>query len=121
MNKELLRELGQMAKRRREEIGLNRATLAKEAHIESEDAITAFEFGRSLPPADTRRKLERALSWRLEIIDEVMQRVDHPVGTLVMEELDAEDSLYLKSQIPFRTLTSVSDDELRAEVVRRSL
>lgn len=57
----LVGQLGMLAKQRREEIGLNRAALAKEVGIESEHTIHAFEFGRELPSADTQRKLEKAL------------------------------------------------------------
>ena len=41
--------------------------LAREAGIESEDVVKAFEYGKSLPPEATWRKLEEALGWKLGI------------------------------------------------------
>lgn len=113
----LVGQLGMLAKQRREEIGLNRAALAKEAGIESEQTIHAFEFGRALPSVDTQRKLEKALDWRLGVIEKVMagSRAD----ALTMEELDAEDSLYLAANGGIRSMALIPDDALLAEVARR--
>lgn len=112
-----MRQLGMLAKQRREEIGLSRAALVKEATIESEQDVAGFEFGRSLPSVDVQRKLENALGWRLGIIGEAMRRT----GTITMEEVDAEDSLYLAAQPGAPLLSTASDAELLAEVVRRGL
>lgn len=117
----LVRQLGMLAKQRREEIGLNRTAFAKEAGIESEDKIRDFEFGRSLPSVDTQRKLENALSWKRGVIEEVMGMTGRPAGALRMEEVDAEDSLYLTAHSGAPSLAAASDDELLAEVARRGL
>ncbi|WP_324644134.1 hypothetical protein [Pseudarthrobacter sp. LT1] len=114
----LVRELGALAKRRREEIGLSREAFTREAGIEAEQVIRDFEHGRHLPEEDARRKLEKALDWRLESIDDVMS-ADRTAGTLTMEDLDAEDSLYLASVSP--RLDTASDADLLAEVARRGL
>jgi transcriptional regulator with XRE-family HTH domain len=60
-NKALVRRLGALAKQRREELGFHGVEFAKKAGIESDKTIRDFEFGRSLPPADTRRKLATSL------------------------------------------------------------
>lgn len=117
----MVRRLGELAKQRREEIGVNREVLAKEAGIESEDTIRDFEYGRSLPSADTQQKLEKALSWRLGVIEKIMETSGRDAGTLRMEELDAEDSLHLDMHGGVTSLTSASDGELLAEVARRGL
>lgn len=117
----MVRRLGELAKQRREEIGVNRAKLAKEAEIDSEETITAFEFGKILPSADTQRKLEKALSWRLGVIEKIMEATGRAADTLRMEELDAEDSLHLDMQGGVTSLTSATDAELLAEVARRGL
>jgi ribosome-binding protein aMBF1 (putative translation factor) len=77
----LVRRLGSLAKQRREEYGHNRISLAKEAGIEPDETIEDFEFGRNLPPEDTRRKLEEALSWKVGAIDEAMRMANRPAGT----------------------------------------
>lgn len=115
-----LKQLGMLAKQRREEVGLHRPALAKEAGIESERIIEDFEFGLSLPPQNVQRKLEKGLAWKLGVIEEVIQRGDRP-NALTMEELDAEDSLYLAGQGGSPSLASASDAELLAEVARRRL
>jgi transcriptional regulator with XRE-family HTH domain len=115
----LVRRLGALAKQRREELGSARAALAKEAGIESDKTIRDFEFGRSLPPEDTRRKLEAALGWRLEIIDDVIRMTGRAADTLAMGELDAEDSYDLASRGGGTSLAAASDADLLAEVARR--
>lgn len=120
-NHAIIRELGSLAKRRREELGLNRRSLANEAGTKSEQIIMDFEYGRNLPPADVQQKIEKALDWRLGIIGDIARRTDHQAGTLTMEELDAEDSLHIAAHSPQPSLASASDDELLAEVARRGL
>lgn len=119
--KDLVRQLGMLAKQRREEIGLGRIALAKEAGIESDETIRDFEYGRSFPSAATQQKLEKALDWKPGVINEVMRMTGRPADTLRMEELDAEDSLYLAARSGAPSLASASDGELLAEVARRGL
>lgn len=120
-NHAIIRELGSLAKRRREELGLNRRSLANEASIKSEQIVQDFEYGRILPTVDVQRKIEKALDWRLGAIGDIARRTDHQAGTLTMEELDAEDSLHLAAHIGSPSLASASDSELLAEVARRGL
>lgn len=117
----MARHLGMLAKQRREEIGLNRVALAKEAGIESDETIRDFEYGRSFPSAAAQQKLEKALDWKPGVINEVMRMTGRPADTLRMEELDAEDSLYLAARSGASSLASTSDGELLAEVARRGL
>lgn len=117
--KDLVRQLGMFAKQRREEIGLGGIALAKEAGIEATETIVDFEHGKHLPSGDTQRKLEKALGWRLGAIEDVMGIADREASALTMEELDAEDSLYLASRGAVSSLAFVSDDDLLAEVARR--
>lgn len=117
----LVRQVGMLAKRRREEIGLSPGQLVKETGIESDEILLAFENGKNLPPEATQRKLEKALDWKLGVIGEVIRMTDRPAGTLTMEELDAEDSLYLASRGVLPSLSLVSDGDLLVEVARRGL
>ena len=115
----LLRQLGRLAKQRREELGIGRVPLAKEAGMGSDKTIVAFEFGRRLMSGLNQRKLEKALGWRLGAIEDVMRMVDRKASTIMMEEVDAEDSLHLMAQGGIRGLALVSDDDLLAEIKRR--
>ena len=115
----LLRQLGRLAKQRREEIGLGRVPLAKEAGMGSDSTIRDFEFGRRLMSGTNQRKLERALSWRLGVIDDVMRMVDRKASTITMEDLDAEDSLHIAAASGVRPLALVSNEDLLEELRRR--
>lgn len=93
----LLRRLGQLAKQRREEIGMGRPSFAKEVGLGSDRTLVQFEFGRTLPSGASQRKIEKGLDWKLGVIEEVMRMTDRRATDIRMEELDAEDSLYLSS------------------------
>jgi transcriptional regulator with XRE-family HTH domain len=116
--KALLRRLGQLAKQRREEIGIGRQQMAREAGLGSDRTIVEFEFGRTLPSGTSQRKIEKALDWRSGVIDDTMRMVNRKASDITMESLDAEDSLYLESQ-GVKSIELFSDDELLAEVHRR--
>jgi DNA-binding transcriptional regulator YiaG len=118
-HKALLRQLGMLAKRRREELGLPRQGFSKEIGLGSDKTLVAFEFGRVLPSGTSQRKIEKGLGWRIGVIDEVMQMVNTKASTIEMESVDAEDSLFIASQGGVKSLELVSDDELLAEVRRR--
>lgn len=114
----LLRQLGRLAKQRREEIGIGRVPFAKEAGLGSDKTIVDFEFGRRLMNGTNQRKVEKALGWRLGVIDDVMRMVDRKASDIRMEELDAEDSLYLAAQGGLG-LALVSNEDLIEELKRR--
>ena len=111
--------IGQLAKQRREELGIGRVAFAKEIGIGSDASVRDFEFGRRIPFGTTQRKLEKGLGWRLGAIDDVMRMKDRKASSIEMEEIDAEDSLHLAAQGGIKSLALVSDDELLAEVRRR--
>lgn len=117
--KALLRRLGQLAKQRREEIGIGRQQMAREAGLGSDRTIVEFEFGRTLPSGTSQRKIEKALDWRSGVIDDCMRLVNRKASTIEMEELDAEDSLFISAQGGIKGLELISDDDLLAEVRRR--
>jgi DNA-binding XRE family transcriptional regulator len=115
----LLRQLGRLAKQRREEIGIGRVPLAKEAGMGSDKTIAEFEFGRRLMSGTNQRKLEKALGWRLGVIEDVMRMVNRKATSIEMEELDAEDSLFLAAQAGIKALSLVSNEDLIEELRRR--
>lgn len=118
-SKALLRQVGMLAKQRREEIGLPRQGMAKEAGLGSDKTLIQFEFGRVLPSGSSQRKIEKALGWRLGVIDDVMRMTDRKASSISMEELDAEDSLYLNTVSGIRALSMVSNEDLIDELRRR--
>jgi transcriptional regulator with XRE-family HTH domain len=115
----LLRRLGQLAKRRREELGIGRQPFAREAGLGSDKTVAEFEFGRVLPSGTSQRKIEKALDWKLGVIDDTMRMLDRKASSIEMEELDAEDSMFIAGQGGIKGLELVSDDDLLAELRRR--
>lgn len=109
----LLRRLGQLAKRRREELGIGRVPLAKEVGMGSDSTIRDFEFGRRLMSGTNQRRLEKALSWRPGVIDDVMRMLDRKASTIEMEEL------YLEAPKGTEGLALVSNEDLIEELRRR--
>jgi len=116
----LLQQLGRLAKQRREEIGLGRPTFAKEAGMGSDKTVTQFEFGRVLPSGTNQRRMEKALGWRLGVIDDIMRMTNRKAADITMEELDAEDSLHIAAQGGVG-LALVSNEDLIEELRRRLL
>jgi transcriptional regulator with XRE-family HTH domain len=114
----MLRQLGMLAKRRREELGLPRQGFSKEIGLGSDRTLVNFEFGRTLPSGTSQRKIEKGLGWRIGVIDELMRMTNRKATSVEMEHVDAEDSLYLESQ-GIKSIELFSDDELLAEVRRR--
>lgn len=116
----LLRRIGALAKRRREELGIGRVSFAKEAGLGSDKTIQQFEFGRVLPSVANQMKIEKALGWRLGAIEDVMRMHDRKAADIRMEEVDAEDSMPGGHGIPgVRPLAFVSSEELLAELGHR--
>ena len=115
----LLRQLGRLAKQRREEIGLGRPSFAKEAGMGSDKTITQFEFGRVLPSGTNQRRMEKALGWRLGVIEDIMRMVDRKASEITMEEVDAEDSLHIAAQGGIKSASLLTNAELIEELTRR--
>ena len=117
--KAMLRQLGRLAKQRREQLGLGRVPFAKEIGLGSDRTLVSFEFGRVLPSGTSQRKIEKGLGWRLGVIDDFMRATNQKATSVEMESLDAEDSLYLAAQGGVSSLALVSNDDLIAELKRR--
>jgi len=115
----LLRQLGRLAKQRREELGLGRVPFAKEAGMGSDSTVRDFEFGRRLMSGTNQRKMEKALGWRLGVIEDVMRMVDRKASEITMEEVDAEDSLHIAAQGGIKGASLLTNAELIAELTRR--
>lgn len=115
----LRRRVGQLAKQRREELGLGRVAFAKEIGVGSDATIREMEAGRRVPMGGTQRKIEKGLSWKLGVIDDVLRMTNRKASSIEMEFLDAEDSMYLSAQGGVPNLALVSDEELLNEVRRR--
>jgi DNA-binding transcriptional regulator YiaG len=109
----LIKRLGYLAKRRREEIGIGRVPLGKELGI-SDATIRDFEFGRHLPTGRVINLLERGLEWRPGAVEDVMRQVDRKASSIGMEDLDVVDS----QPVP-QSLASIPTQELLREVIRR--
>lgn len=115
----LLRQIGKLAKERREQIGIGRVPFAKELGM-SDSTIRDMEFGRRVPMGSTQRKIEKGLGWRYGAIDDVLRMVDRKASNITMEEVDAEDSLRVGHDMPgLRPLAFASNDELLGELRRR--
>jgi transcriptional regulator with XRE-family HTH domain len=109
----LIRRLGELAKQRREGLGIGRVAFASAAGIGSDATIRDFEFGRHLPMGLTLRKLEKALGWRTGSIDEVLSSKDRRASTVTAADLEV-------SRPPLASpLASVPTAELLQELMVR--
>lgn len=115
----LRRRLGELAKQRREELGMSARTFSVEAGLGSDKTVRNFEFARVLPYGVVQTKLEKALGWRLGAIEDTLRMVNRKASSIRMEDLDAEDSLFIAKEGGAVALEAVSDDALIAEIARR--
>lgn len=115
----LRRRLGELAKQRREELGLSAKNFAVIAKLGSDKTVRQFEFARVMPYGIVQTKLEKALGWRLGAIDDTLRMVDRKASSITMEMLDAEDSMFMAKEGGIQSLALVSDDALLAELARR--
>lgn len=109
----VLRRLGALARRRREEMGFSRANFVEHSGIRSDASIRDFEFGKLTPQGGTQAKLERALGWRSGIIERFLADESRKASEIRMEDLDEYDSE------SFDPLAKVSTVDLLQEVIRR--
>lgn len=116
--KALMRQLGQLAKQRREELGMARVALAKEMGLGSDKTLVTFEFGRGPLSGTSYRRIEKGLGWRLGVIDDVLRMTNRKASEITMEDVDAEDSLHIAAQGGIG-LALVSNEDLIAELSRR--
>jgi DNA-binding transcriptional regulator YiaG len=109
----LVRRLGQLAKQRREELGLGRVAFARSIGLGSDKTLQDFEFGRRLAHGTSLRKIEKGLGWKLGVVDEVMESPNRKASSIELEELDEFEP---GQPMP---LDRVPTSELLAEVIRR--
>lgn len=109
----MLRRLGALAKRRREELGLGRPAFAKQAGIGSDRTIYDFETANKVPQPLTVAKLEKALYWRRGSIADLLSDEKRKASSVMMEDLDTYDTA------PASSLAAFSTPELLQELITR--
>jgi DNA-binding transcriptional regulator YiaG len=109
----LKKRIGALAKQRREELGLARVPFARHIGLGSDKTLQDFEFGRRVPQGTSVRKIEKALGWRLGVVDDILNGPDRKASDLQMEDLDEFEP---GQPMP---LDRVPTSELLAEVIRR--
>lgn len=104
--------VGQLAKQRREELGLSREAMAERAGLKSPQTVQNFEFARSMPHTSTLRSFEQTLEWKIGSIDDALES-GRRAGDLNMEDFDRFD------RDDTRPLQSFSTEEILGEAIRR--
>ena len=104
--------VGQLAKQRREELGISRETMADRSGLKSPQTIQNFEFARSMPHTSTLSNFEKALEWRIGSIDEALES-GRRASDLTMEDFDKFD------RDDLRPLESFTTEEILYEAIRR--
>lgn len=117
--KAMARRLGQLAKQRREELGLALRPFAAQAQIGSDRTIKDFEFGDRTVSALTARRFEKALGWKAGVIESFMREAEsRRAATVTMEELDAFDTEAAETGLD-GVLHALPTAALLQEVIRR--
>lgn len=109
---EVRARIGQLAKQRREELGLSREAMAERAGLKSPQTVQNFEFARSMPHTSTLRSFESTLEWKVGSIDDALES-GRRAGDLRMEDFDKFD------RTEQRPLSSFSTQELLEELIPR--
>lgn len=109
----VLRRLGALARRRREEMGFSRAAFVEHSGIRSDASIRDFEYGKLTPQGGTQAKLERALGWSSGAIERFLSDESRKASEIRMEDLDEFDSA------TFDPMAKISTVALLQEVIRR--
>jgi len=110
----MMRRLGLLAKQRREEMGLGRVAFAELAGLGSDSTVQQFEFGQRWPRPQTLRKLEVALGWRNQVIDELTEDLNRAASSVTFADLDRP------AEVPApKPLSAFSTAELLREVASR--
>jgi len=84
----MMRRIGLLAKQRREEMGLGRVPFADLAGLGSDSTVQQFEFAHRWPRPQTLRKLEKALGWRNQVIDELVESTWLNSAEITLADLD---------------------------------
>lgn len=111
---ELRARIGQLAKQRREELGLSRDVMAARAGMKSKQSVMNFEFARSMPRGENLRRIEEVLEWASNSIDDALAS-GKSAGELNMEYFDKYD----KTTPVERPLKSFTTEEVLAEAIKR--
>jgi DNA-binding transcriptional regulator YiaG len=109
----LKKRIGALAKQRREELGLARVPFAKHIGLGSDKTLQDFEFGRRVPQGMSVRKIEKALGWKIGVVDELLEGPDRKASDITLEDLDEFEP---GQPMP---LDRVPTSDLLAEVIRR--
>lgn len=109
----MLRQLGALAKQRREELGLGRVPLAKQAGIGSDRTVYDFETAVRVPAPLTVAKLEKVLGWRRGVIAELLENGKRKASSVRMEDVDEWDTT------PVTPLAHIPTPELLRELAAR--
>lgn len=109
----MLRQLGALAKRRREELGLGRPAFAKQAGIGSDRTIYDFETSNKVPQPMTVVRLEKALGWRRGVIAELLEDTKRKASSVQMEDVDEWDTT------PVTPLAQIPTPDLLRELAAR--
>jgi len=114
----VLMRLGQLARRRREEIGVSRPKLAQEAGV-SLTTIQNLETAVYLPQSHILKRIERVLEWKHGAYLSFYERAgDIDPESIRMEDLEG-DAPGMTPPVPRGGLHSYTTDELLQEVRRR--
>lgn len=107
----MLRKIGQLARRRRDELGLSRDAFRKQIGLGSDKTIQDFEFGRLEPRPKTLTLIEKGLGWWVGSVMALLDDEGRRVSEVRMEDLDEHDAKPASSLASFSTLDLL--DELR--------
>ncbi len=117
--KAMARRLGQLAKQRREELGLALRPFAAQAQMGSDRTVKDFESGQRAVSALTARRFENALGWKSGVIDSLMREAEsRRASTVLMEDVDRFDAEAADSGLD-GVLHALPTAALLQEVVRR--
>jgi DNA-binding transcriptional regulator YiaG len=100
----LKNRIGYLAKQRREELGMARVPFARHIGLGSDKTLQDFEFGRRVPQGTSVRKIEKALGWRLGVVDDMLMNENRIVS--------------IRGSRLWRTWTSLSPNEAAPAIDR---
>ena len=110
------RRIGQLAKHRREQLGLSRIAFAEHAGMRDQ-AVLQFEFAQRWPRSATLRKFEDALGWKPFATEDILHS-SRRASSIELSDLDNPAVVQpVSGSVP---LAGVPTADLLAELVRRN-
>jgi transcriptional regulator with XRE-family HTH domain len=103
-----LAEVGRLVARRRQELGLDAAQLAREAGVDPK-TVASIEHGERWPRDRSRAAIEAVLRWQTGSLDDMRAGGD-PTPTSDGDPLDAYSVEYLMDYIKHRIAARMSDE-----------